>query len=246
MAATKLPEQDYLRVGVMPYGLPFENGDHLDQPTFHRLYLKTPDGVKAELIGGIVFVASPTSPRHGQPHLRLAGWLDQYANATPGTIGYDNTTSVLGPDSEPEPDLCLVIDPRCGGQTHQRAGLMIGAPELVVEVSNSSVAVDLGRKKTDYEKAGVREYVVAVVDKQQVRWFENVAGEFVERLPANGVFRSAVFPGLWLYAAGAFSPNGRRIATTLRKGLATDEHKTFVAQLKSKRTKANGKKRGTK
>src|SRR5207248_2626094 len=45
--------------------LPFESGDHMDQKTFHALYLKAPAGVKAELIGGIVYVSSPTSFRHG-------------------------------------------------------------------------------------------------------------------------------------------------------------------------------------
>ena len=37
----------------------------MDQKTFHALYLQTPEGFKAELIGGIVYVASPVSLRHG-------------------------------------------------------------------------------------------------------------------------------------------------------------------------------------
>lgn len=41
-----------------------ENGASMDQPTFHELYKLTPEGFKAELIGGIVYVmASPTKIR---------------------------------------------------------------------------------------------------------------------------------------------------------------------------------------
>jgi len=92
-----------------------ENGARMDQKTFHALYLKTPDGFKAELIGGVVYVASPTPPRHGRPHARVVHWLGVYADDTPGTDVLDNTTNVLGTDSEPEPDACLVVLPSTAG-----------------------------------------------------------------------------------------------------------------------------------
>lgn len=250
MATTRSMSGDYIRVGVIPSGLPFQSGDRLDQPTFHRLYLRTPEGVKAELIGGEVFVASPTSYRHGGPHLRLAGWLDQYAGATPGTTGYDNTTNVLGPESQPEPDLCLVVDAPSGGQTRKKKGLLIGSPELVVEVAHSSVAIDLGKKKADYERAGVLEYVVALVEEQRVRWFVNSGGRFEEMMPVVGLHRSRVFPGLWLDPAGVFTKSRRRLDAALRKGLTSPEHMAFVAALKAKRSsvqpKTNGKRGGAK
>src|SRR5262245_15062541 len=34
---------------------PLENGDHLDQPTFHARYEAMPEDCRAELIGGIVY-----------------------------------------------------------------------------------------------------------------------------------------------------------------------------------------------
>src|SRR5438094_514223 len=43
---------------------PFENGESLTQPEFHRRYADYPDDVKAELIGGIVYMASPLSLPH--------------------------------------------------------------------------------------------------------------------------------------------------------------------------------------
>ncbi len=49
-----------------------QNGDRMTQQEFHRLYEQTPEGFKAELIGGIVYVASPLYPAHGKPHMLLS------------------------------------------------------------------------------------------------------------------------------------------------------------------------------
>jgi len=220
----------------VPRGLPFENGDRLDQPTFHRLYLTTPEGVKAELVGGIVYVASPVSARHGGPHFRMANWLGYYVDSTPGVKGYDNSTNILDPKSEPQPDLSLIIDPRLGGRTSRKKGIIIGPAEMVVEIANSSVALDLGGKKQDYEQAGVGEYVVVLVAEKKTLWFRNDAGRFVELAPTDGLLRSVIFPGLWLDPAGVFARSGRRLAVAVRQGTATPEHAAFVAALRAKRT----------
>ena len=56
--------------------LELENGSRMDQRTFHALYLKSPEGFKAELIGGTVYVmSSPVSPLHGRSHFRVGYWL---------------------------------------------------------------------------------------------------------------------------------------------------------------------------
>ena len=69
---------------------PFQNGDKMDQKTFHALYEQTPDGFKAELIGGIVYMASPVSPdgthQPPRPHDPLAPliWGRDRRNRRPG------------------------------------------------------------------------------------------------------------------------------------------------------------------
>ena len=45
---------------------PLEPGDHLTRDTFHARYEAMPPGVKAELIGGIVYMPSPTRRAHGR------------------------------------------------------------------------------------------------------------------------------------------------------------------------------------
>ena len=213
------------------------NGDRLDQKTFHALYEQTPEGFKAELVKGIVYVtASPTTFRHGRPHARLAFWLTTYVEETAGTDALDNTTNILGEESEPQPDLCLRVLPECGGQTTEDDKYIYGPSELVAEVAYSSVAIDLHAKKRDYEKAGVKEYLVVLADREEVVWFVRGRKGFSPLKPdADGVLRSRAFPGLWLDPAAVFAKTTRRLSTVLRQGLATDEHAAFVSTLEAAR-----------
>lgn len=215
-----------------------ENGSSMDQKTFHALYEQTPEGFKAELIGGTVYVmSSPVSPRHGRPHARIVYWLCCYADETPGIDAMDNTTSIMGEESEPQPDACLLILPESGGRATIMEDKYISGPiDLIVEVSNTSRAIDLGKKKQDYETAGVREYVVVLVKDQSVRWFHRTDGRFAELAAgADGLFRSEAFPGLWLDPKGLFSLTSRPLSAAVRQGLATPEHAAFVAELEGRR-----------
>ena len=94
-----------------------ENGATMDQPTFHELYKLTPEGFKAELIGGTVFVASPVSGFHAAPHAKLVAWMILYMDATPGVDVYDNPTNILENSGEPQPDAALLLSPEVGGRT---------------------------------------------------------------------------------------------------------------------------------
>jgi Uma2 family endonuclease len=217
------------RTGALP---PLENGDHLDQPTFHARYEAMPEDCRAELIGGIVYMPSPQKIPHSQAQQLVARWLDEYVEATPGTESLVNNTQILGPDSEPQPDACLFITPECGGQVHaDEEEYLHGAPELIVEVSSATESIDLNRKKLDYQKAGVREYVVLALRTQQVFWFVRSRGKYREvSLPEDGIFRSREFPGLWLDAEAMLNNQRPRVLKALREGLATPEHAAFVTK----------------
>src|SRR5438477_6406650 len=82
-----------------------ENGDHLTQAEFHRRYEACPDDVKAELVGGIVYMASPLRRPHATHHPELSGAFWLYKGATPGIELLDNATTILDEVSEPQPDL---------------------------------------------------------------------------------------------------------------------------------------------
>ncbi len=58
---------------------PLENGDRLTRREFERRYRAMPQVKKAELIEGLVYLASPVRHRkHGQPHACIMGWLGVY------------------------------------------------------------------------------------------------------------------------------------------------------------------------
>ncbi len=211
-----------------------ENGEHLDQETFHARYAAMPRGIKAELIGGRVYiVASPLHPLHGVHHSRIMGWLEVYLANTPGTNVFDNTSAILGEDSEPQPDGCLFILPENGGQTRFDAdGWLIGIPELIVEVASSSESYDLHEKRGDYERYGVREYVVYAARQERIYWWVRRGDRYEELQPgADGIYRSEIFPGFWLDAAALVQADGAKMHEILRQGLATKEHSAFVAML---------------
>ncbi len=212
---------------------PLENGDHLDQKTFHERYEAMPDHVRAELIGGIVYMSSPLKRPHGRHHFQTIGWLYRYSAATPGTEGLDNATAILGEDSEPQPDCALLILPECGGQTREDEDEYVhGAPELLSEIALTSAAIDLHRKLRDYEKAGVLEYVVLLVRQDRVLWYVRRGERFEELTPGpDGIYRSEVFPGLWLDPAALLRRDTARVEEVLQQGLATPQHKAFVERL---------------
>lgn len=210
---------------------PLREGERLDQPTFHARYEAMPPGTRAELIGGVVYMPSPLKRPHGGTHLVLGWWLVEYQSATPGVKGYDNATAIMGEESEPQPDSCLLILRPGLGQTHGD-DYIVGSPEFIGEISASSRDIDLGARKKDYEKAGVKEYVVVAVEEKRVYWFVHRQGKFEELAPsADGIYRSEVFPGLWLDPAALLGDDTNRLKSVLQQGIATPEHAEFVAKL---------------
>ena len=216
---------------------PLENGDCMDQKTYHERYEAMPEDTRAELIGGIVYMASPQKLPHGRTNKNVGRLLDAYEDATEGTESLAAITDVLGPDSEPEPDDCLRILPEFGGQSREdEDGYLIGSPELVVETGFTTESRDLNQKKADYEKAGVREYVVVALRSMKVFWFTLRRGKYQEMKPdSDGIYRSKVFPGLWLDPEALLCRDRKKLLAVLQRGLASKEHKEFVAELATKR-----------
>jgi Uma2 family endonuclease len=216
-----------------------EAGQGLDQPTFHERYEAMPPETRAELVGGIVYMPSPMRGDHGRESRLVSGWLDRYEERTPGIEGADGATVKLDLSGEPQPDHFLLIEPEGGGQSGVDAeGYYAGAPELVVEIARSSRSYDLNEKKADYERAGVLEYVVIALDPNRVYSFIRRGDPFEDLPPGpDGIYRSEVFPGLWLDADALFTEDRRRLIRVLKRGLATPEHRAFVARLARARRK---------
>lgn len=213
---------------------PLENGDRLTRPEFERRYQAMPHIKKAELIEGVVYMASPLRfEPHAEPHSSIVGWLWVYRSATPGVRLGDNATVRLDMDNEPQPDALLRLDESVGGQSRiSNDGYLEGAPELIAEVAASSAAYDLRDKLRVYRRNGVQEYLVWQVYDQRLDWFRLSKGEYIPLQPdAAGIVRSEVFPGLWLAIPALLEGNLALVLAVLQQGLATSEHAAFVEQL---------------
>lgn len=210
------------------------DGQQLTQPEFHRRYLAMPPNFRAELIDGVVVLPSPLKNKHGFAHGLAVHWLYLYRRGTHRLRIGDNTTAILA-NSEVQPDAFLMIDSAYGGQASESAdGYTVGAPELVVEVADSSESMDLNLKFREYQKAGVREYLVVLLRRQTVRWFSLESGVFQEIGSVNGVLQSRVFPGLWLNIGALLNDDQEGVETTLRQGTSQPEHAHFVQELKNR------------
>jgi len=210
---------------------PLENGDKLTREEFERRYEAMPD-VKAELIEGIVYMASPVrAKKHGKPHSRIIGWLIAYEAATPGVETLDNATVRLDADNEPQPDALLRIEQ--GGQSRiSKDDYVEGAPELIVEIAASTASIDLHEKLKVYRRNGVQEYLIWRVYDRQFDWFRLNAGEYIKLEPnTDGVIFSGVFPGLWLDRVALLTGNLAKVLEVLQQGLASQEHQDWVQQL---------------
>ena len=215
---------------------PLVPGQRLDQATFHERYAAMPPETRAELIGGVVYMPSPLRGDHGDTSELISGWLFTYRLKTPGVRASADATTKLGAFGEPQPDRSLRIPEELGGQTRIIDGYIVGAPELIVEISRTSRAVDLGPKKADFDRAGVLEYVVVELDPNQVHWFSLQEGRY-EKLPPgeDGLFRSRVFPGLWLDPKALFAGDAGQLVADVERGAATAEHTAFAARLAAAR-----------
>ncbi len=208
------------------------SGDRMTQAAFHQLYAAYPEDVKAELIGGTVYVASPLKRMHGTYHPELTLVLGLYKAATPGVEIADNMTTILGEESEPQPDLLLRILAEHGGQSsYNKEDFLEGAPELVAEIAHSTRAIDMNRKRLDYLRAGVQEYIVFCIAERELFWFHFPSRRKLKP-DREGVWKSRVFPGLWLHGPALVEQDSARLVATVQRGLTTAEHAAFAERLR--------------
>jgi Uma2 family endonuclease len=210
--------------------LPLENGDRLSRSEFERRYQAMPQVKKAELVEGVVYMAAALRIKsHGQPHGDLVTWLGTYKAFTPRVVLGVEPTVRLDLENEPQPDAVLLVPGRQA--TIAEDDYIEGAPELVVEVAASSVAIDLHDKKRAYRRNGVQEYIVWRTLDGAIDWFVLKNDDYVLQQPdEQGILRSGVFPGLWLAVPALLSGDMTTVLATLQAGLASSDHAAFVQQ----------------
>jgi Uma2 family endonuclease len=215
---------------------PLVAGDKLTRAEFLRRWEAHPEIKNAELIGGIVYMASPVSVEHGDMDGDVGTWLGTYKAATPGTASGHNTTSFLLEDMS-QPDLNLRILPEFGGSSFVKGRYLNGIPELLAEICRSSTTHDLHVKLDLYQASKVPEYLAILLFEREIRWHVLVNDRYQTLTPdADGLLRSRTFPGLWLDGNALLAGNTQQVLARLQDGLNSPEHKDFVAKLAARKT----------
>lgn len=221
--------------GAIP---PLENGDRLTRVEFERRWDAMPDLKRAELIEGVVHLPGPVRHTiHGEPCADLLGWLGHYHAFTAGTEAAAHSSVRLDDLNELQPDGLLLIEPNCGGQTRINLDdILEGGPEVAAEVATTEASIEFHAKMEVYRRHGVREYLVWRVLDEAVDWFVLRGGRFERLIPSSdGLYRSTVFPGLWLDHAALLADNIARVLEVVKHGVASSEHNDFVQRLKAKK-----------
>jgi hypothetical protein len=197
-----------------------ENGDRLTRKEFERRYAAS-NIKKAELIEGIVYVATALRfTSHAKPHSQIVGWLVTYQSMTDGLEIGTETTIRLDDDNEPQPDAVLF---RLGGNAQiDEDGYIVGAPELIAEISASTVSYDLHGKKNAYERNKIKEYIVWRTLDREIDWFVLEDDAYQKLEPdSEGIIHSREFAGLCLNVRAVLSNDMSSVLKTLQLCMAS-------------------------
>lgn len=201
-------------------------GMRMTRESFLRLWDRLPSVKNAELIDGVVYVASPVGIEHSGWDIAVHWWLKSYVHATPGVEAGSNATwNMLTSAPQPDAHLCLAQS----ANVRRIKDRYHGAPDLAIEISESSVSVDFGSKLLLYARAGVKEYLTFEPDPQRLTWRRLVGGAYQLLKPGvDGIHRSRCFPGLWLDQGAFWAGDGPRLQQVLEQGLADATHTKFA------------------
>ncbi len=144
---------------------------------------------RVELLDGVLVEMSPQSPAHLQAVTRLNMLVVPIAAAAGLVVSPQCPLNVLSPISQPEPDIAVAP---AGGWESYPAGAL-----LVIEVSVTSRAVDLGRKAAIYAAAGIPDYwVLDITHRRLVVHRDPIDGRYeaVDVVADTGAITAARLP----------------------------------------------------
>ncbi len=119
---------------------------------------------------------SPLGNYHSRDHYLITFALNLFATFNKIALdGHDNCTYRKGKSQEAQPDLSFYIGDNADSIPYSINMINLEeypAPNLVIEVANSSLGDDLGNKRLLYEDLGVQEYWVIDVNKPEIIAFK--------------------------------------------------------------------------
>ncbi len=165
--------------------------------TFDDFCALVSDGQKADLINGVIYMASPDNTDANELFMWFGGLLYDYAQVRDlGKVYGSRVAFQLDANNGPEPDIGFVKKRRL---QRVKRGRVEGPPDLAVEiVSPDSIERDYVTKRTQYERAGVGEYLIVDELEKRVTLLRLAAnGQYREVRSRKGELRSQVLRGFW-------------------------------------------------
>jgi Uma2 family endonuclease len=165
---------------------------------FDEFCIVVPDGQKADLIDGVIYMASPDNTAAGELFIWLAGLLGDFVEERDlGKVYGSRIAFRLSKNQSPEPDVAFIRK----DQLHRvQFGFVKGPPDLAVEiVSPDSIDRDYKKKFVQYRKAKVAEYwIVDELQHKLTVYVLTPQGQYRPLRLRKGVLHSQALPGFWL------------------------------------------------
>ena len=175
-----------------------KNYSERDIVTVDDFFALVPDGQKADLIDGVIHMASPDSTQNDQLEGFIRFLVQGYARVKrAGKVFGSRFAFELSDVRAPEPDIAFVATARLHMVKETR---MKGAPDIAVEiVARESRTRDYLEKKNLYEAAGVLEYWIIDPLQRRAEFYRLADGRYhLAQREQNRIFRSDVLEGFWL------------------------------------------------
>jgi len=170
--------------------------DLVDYETYRA---RVEDGQKADLIDGIIYMASPDTRLSNTLNVFVASLIDGFTAAKniDGFTFMSRFSCKISQFRAPEPDVGYVRPERVHLVEERH---MLGGPDIAVEiVSRDSRRRDNVEKRQLYQDASVAEYWIIDPLKSRVEFLGLKDGQYeVLPLERDRIFRSEVIPGFWL------------------------------------------------
>ncbi len=177
------------------------------------------DGQKADLIDGVIYMASPDNTDAGDLFMWLATLLYDFCEYHDlGKVYGSRVALKLDDKNSPEPDVAVVLKEHLG---RVERGHVLGPADLAIEiVSPESVERDYEKKRNLYEKFAVPEYWIIDEELQKVTLLRLGPKGYKEVRPRKGVLVSHALPGFWLRPEWTWQQPRRRKTDVLAEILA--------------------------
>ena len=169
-----------------------------DLVTVDDFFALVPDGQKADLIDGVIYIASPDSTDNDQLCGFIRFLVQGYARVRRlGKVFGSRYAFELSHTRAPEPDVAFVSTARLHLVEKTR---MKGAPDIAVEiVARESRTRDYLEKKNLYESSGVLEYWIIDPLQRRAEFYRLNYGQYhLVPLEQNRIFRSDILLGFWI------------------------------------------------